>query len=82
MTDNGIDSMFSYNLVGFKGGTGIINDGAGVVSLPARVRGIEAYGVLNHRFFYTVKVWHPKLKATLRTVAVAGATEVAFEIAK
>jgi hypothetical protein len=31
---------------------------------------------------YTVKVWHPKLKATQKTVAVAGATEAAFEIAK
>jgi len=31
---------------------------------------------------YTVKVWHPKLKATQKTVAVAGATQAAFEIAK
>jgi plastocyanin len=31
---------------------------------------------------YTVKVWHPKLKAAQKTVAVAGATETAFEIAK
>ena len=31
---------------------------------------------------YTVKVWHPKLKATEKAVTVAGATEVAFEIAK
>ncbi|NWJ41987.1 MAG: hypothetical protein HXX12_13575 [Geothrix sp.] len=53
MTDNGVDSLFNYNPVGFKGGTGVITDGAGIVSLPARVRGIEVYGVLNHRFFYT-----------------------------
>jgi len=31
---------------------------------------------------YTLKVWHPKLKATEKAVTVAGATEVAFEIAK
>jgi plastocyanin len=31
---------------------------------------------------YTVKVWHPKLKATQKAVTVAGATEAAFEIAK
>jgi plastocyanin len=31
---------------------------------------------------YTVKVWHPKLKATQKTVAVAGATEADFEIAR
>ncbi len=31
---------------------------------------------------YTVKVWHPKLKAAEKPVTVAGATEVNFEIAK
>ena len=31
---------------------------------------------------YTVKVWHPKLKATQKAVTVAGATEADFEIAK
>ena len=31
---------------------------------------------------YTVKIWHPKLKAAEKTATVAGATEVNFEIAK
>jgi plastocyanin len=31
---------------------------------------------------YTVKVWHPKLKETQKSVAVKGATEVDFEITK
>lgn len=31
---------------------------------------------------YTVKVWHPKLKAAGKPVTVAGATETNFEIAK
>jgi plastocyanin len=31
---------------------------------------------------YTVKVWHPKLKAAQKNVAVRGATEAVFEIAK
>jgi plastocyanin len=31
---------------------------------------------------YTVKVWHPKLKATQKATKVAGATEADFEIAK
>ena len=31
---------------------------------------------------YTVKIWHPKLKATQKPVAVTGSTEAAFEIAK
>jgi hypothetical protein len=29
-----------------------------------------------------VKVWHPKLKAATKSVAVKGATEADFEIAK
>jgi plastocyanin len=31
---------------------------------------------------YTLKVWHPKLKAAGKAVTVAGATEANFEIAK
>jgi plastocyanin len=31
---------------------------------------------------YTVKVWHPKLKAAQKSVAVKGATELDFEIAR
>jgi plastocyanin len=31
---------------------------------------------------YTVKVWHPKLKAAKKSVTVAGPTEANFEIAK
>jgi plastocyanin len=31
---------------------------------------------------YTVKVWHPKLKATQKPVTVAGATAVDFDIAR
>ena len=31
---------------------------------------------------YTVKVWHPKLKGTQKTVKVAGATTADFEISK
>jgi len=31
---------------------------------------------------YTVKVWHPKLKAASKPLTVAGPTEAAFEIAK
>jgi hypothetical protein len=31
---------------------------------------------------YTVKIWHPKLKAADKPVTVAGATEANFEIAK
>jgi len=31
---------------------------------------------------YTIKVWHPKLKATAKPVTVAGPTEATFEIAR
>jgi len=31
---------------------------------------------------YTVKVWHPKLRATQKEVKVAGATEASFQVVK
>ena len=31
---------------------------------------------------YTLKVWHPKLKAATKPITVTGATEVGFEIAR
>ena len=55
MTDAGVDTMFTYNPIGFKGGTGLMEDGAGI-SLPAGVKGIEMYGVAHHRLFYTVGI--------------------------
>jgi hypothetical protein len=57
MTDNGIDSIFGYNPIGFRGGSGLGGDEmAGGISLPMHVRGIELYGVAAHRLFYTVGV--------------------------
>jgi hypothetical protein len=58
MTNNGVDSLFAYNPIGFNGGTGLADSGGGV-SLPARARAIEMYGVAAHRFFYTVGVDSP-----------------------
>jgi hypothetical protein len=56
MTDNGVDTMFTYNPVGYRGGVGSGADDAAtpIISLPGRVRGIELYGVAGHRFFYTL----------------------------
>ncbi len=47
-TDAGIDSLFAYNPIGMNGGTGLAEGMAGI-SLPAMVRGIEGYGIINHR---------------------------------
>jgi hypothetical protein len=58
MTDNGVDTLFTYNPIGYNGGTGLA-DGGGGVSLPARTRAIEMYGVAAHRLFYTVGVSAP-----------------------
>jgi hypothetical protein len=55
MTDNGVDTMFTYNPVGFAGGNSLAEDGGGI-SLPAGVKGIEMYGVVAHRFFYTAGI--------------------------
>ena len=54
-TNNGIDTLFTFNPIGLKGGTGLA-DGGGGISLPANVKGIELYGVGAHRFFYTVGI--------------------------
>ncbi len=58
MTDNGVDTMFTYSPVGFLGGTGPADEPNGV-SLPERTRAIEMYGVAAHRLFYTVGVSSP-----------------------
>jgi hypothetical protein len=58
MTDNGVDTLFTFNPIGFRGGTGLAEEGGGV-SLPARARSIEMYGVAAHRLFYTVGVDSP-----------------------
>lgn len=49
-TDSAIDSLFGYNPIGVNGGTGLAEDSSPApISLPALVRGIEAYGIINHR---------------------------------
>jgi hypothetical protein len=58
MTDNGIDTVFAYNPIGFRGGTGLSEDGGGV-SLPGQARAIEMYGILSHRLLYVVGVDQP-----------------------
>ncbi len=58
MTNNGVDTLFTFNPIGFRGGTGLAEDGGGV-SLPQRARAIEMYGVAAHRLFYTVGVDNP-----------------------
>jgi hypothetical protein len=58
MTDNGIDTLFTYNPIGFHGGTGLAEEGGGV-SLPERARAIEMYGVAAHRLFYAVGIDQP-----------------------
>jgi hypothetical protein len=58
MTDNGVDTLFTYNPIGFRGGTGLAEDGGGI-SLPQNARAIEMYGVAGHRFFYVIGVDQP-----------------------
>lgn len=58
MTDNGVDTLFTYNPIGWSGGTGLAEEGGGI-GLPARARAIEMYGVAAHRLFYTIGVAAP-----------------------
>ncbi len=49
-TNAGIDSLFAFNPIGVKGGTGLAEDVTpSPISLPVSVRGIEGYGILAHR---------------------------------
>jgi len=53
VTDAAIDSLFAYNPIGPAGGTGLAGDMSPMpISLPDRVRGIEAYGILQHRILW------------------------------
>jgi len=54
-TDSGIDTLFAFNPIGLNGGSGLAEDGGGI-SLPGDVKGIEMYGVAQHRWFYTAGV--------------------------
>jgi len=52
-TDAAIDSLFAFNPIGARGGTGLAGDlTPSPISLPASVRGIEAYGIINHRVLW------------------------------
>jgi hypothetical protein len=55
MTDNGVDTLFNYDPIGFAGGTGPADEPNGI-SLPALARGIEYYGVAHHRLYYMIGV--------------------------
>jgi hypothetical protein len=59
MTDNGIDTFFDYNPIGFNGGTGLCESDACGVSLPANARAIEMYGIVAHRLLYVIGVDSP-----------------------
>jgi hypothetical protein len=50
-TDAGIDTMFNYNPIGLRGGSGLGADAVAPnpISLPALVRGVESYGIIQHR---------------------------------
>jgi hypothetical protein len=49
-TDAPIDSVFAFNPIGINGGTGLGGDTTpSPIALPDRVRGIEGYGIINHR---------------------------------
>jgi hypothetical protein len=59
MTDNGIDTFFDYNPIGYYGGTGLCESDACGIGLPSNVRAIEMYGVVAHRLLYVIGVDSP-----------------------
>ena len=56
-TDAGISSVFDYNPIGAAGGTGFAGESdPAPISLPALVRGVEAYGMIKHRMLWVTGV--------------------------
>jgi len=56
-TDAGIDSLFAFNPIGLNGGTGLAGDmSPSPIALPDRVRGIEGYGIINHRALWVAGI--------------------------
>jgi hypothetical protein len=56
-TDAGIDSLFAFNPIGINGGTGLAEDTSpSPIALPDRVRGIEGYGMINHRALWVAGI--------------------------
>jgi hypothetical protein len=56
-TNAAIDSLFAYNPVGINGGTGLAGDvSPSPIALPDRVRGVEGYGMINHRALWVAGV--------------------------
>jgi hypothetical protein len=56
-TDAAIDSVFAFNPIGINGGTGLAGDvSPSPIALPDRVRGIEGYGMINHRALWVAGI--------------------------
>lgn len=56
-TNAHIDSLFSYNPIGSNGGAGLGGDASpAAISLPALVRGIEGYGIIQHRAMWVAGI--------------------------
>ncbi|HVC21366.1 MAG TPA: hypothetical protein VNE16_14930 [Vicinamibacterales bacterium] len=57
-TDSPINSVFAYDPIGAQGGVGLAPDSISPtpISLPTLVRGIEAYGIIDHRILYVAGV--------------------------
>jgi hypothetical protein len=56
-TNAAIDSVFAFNPIGISGGTGLTGDiSPSPIALPDRVRGIEGYGMINHRALWVAGI--------------------------
>jgi hypothetical protein len=56
-TDAAIDSLFGFNPIGVHGGTGLAGDlTPSPIAIPANIRGIEGYGIIQHRALWVAGV--------------------------
>jgi hypothetical protein len=56
-TDAGIDTLFAFNPIGIRGGTGLVSDITPTpIAIPALVQGAEGYGIIKHRALWVAGV--------------------------
>jgi hypothetical protein len=54
LTSEGPASIFGFSPIAAHGGSEVAGDEGSGIALPDSVDGMEAYGILGHRFFYSV----------------------------
>ena len=53
LTTEAPSTVFEFNPIGVNGGAEVGGEGGGGIAMPETVAGLEAYGIVHHRFLYS-----------------------------